>query len=488
MLEKTYQWFTHSRDLLYILVFVFVGVTYFTTLNGIIGYVFGSWESEAVSLLQLGLFAMVILGLQAYLLLRSTRQVIEFRQHRLLKNVVWFVLWAFTFLFSATFSYTFYYDLISADTHSDQVIKQGIHDVVGNAERYLSDFESAKAEMDTLATYSAATAVIENQRGGTCGDLSPPGDGPRIRYRRQEEKVFWAQAQQLSGLQTLVHSEMGRFKQHARDFESGKITKVAELQRVFNASIVRLNGYGADSPQVVGVLNQLQQHYRGNRNTGKLGRDGVAIRCPDPIIDKAIEGIKQRFAGLPAISPVTLFDRTDRRQLQNRVVDVFLSPFRAQTEQTQQFNRNDYIALGLGFLLEALMFLITLILHQGAKPYVTNKDGYIGEWFSSRDVRIFSERLSVDEGRLQAIDHKGHDLNTGFFLVVDADEVTDAVITVLEKQGLFTQQMKAVPVSTLPSGLQHFVPEGANRLVNTYYSPWYIWRDVRLSLSHLRTP
>lgn len=485
MLETLYRWFTHSRFLLYILIFVFVGVTYFTTLNGIIGYVFGSWE--AASLVQLISFSIVILCVQAYLLLRSTRQVIEFRQNGFLKNIVWFALWIFTFFFSAIFSYTFYYDLLSADAHSDQVIKQGINKVVGNADRYLSDFESAKSEMDKLAVYSAETALVEEKQGGTCGDQSPPGKGPRIRYRQKEEQVFQEQAQKIASLRTLVNQEISRFKQHARDFESKKITSTSELEEAFNTSIVRLNSYGSDNSTIKGVLARLQEHYRQNRNTGGVGSDGLAIFCPDREIDNTIDDIKSRFDAIPTIESVTLFDRTDRRQLQNRVIEVFYSPFASEGEQqNQQFSRNDYMALGLGFLLEILMFLVTLVLHQGAQSYSTNKEGYIGEWFSSREALAMSERLALDVERLQAVDRKGIAMNSGFLLVVDAMNDNDSVLLALDRQGLFSQKAKAVPITKLPNDLQQLLQLNEVNLVNTYFSPWFIWQDVQLSLAHLR--
>ena len=485
-LESSYHRLTNSKNMLIILVYVFVAVTFFTTFNGVVSYIFGSWDKA--SMLSLVIFGIVLFCIQAYLLLRSTYHVIEFRNNGFFKNVSWFLIWVFTFVFSATFSYTFYYDKLSADAHGKRVIEQQINIVVANAEKYLQSFEDVATEMNDLSNYSQNTAQKEEKKGGTCeGDRSPPGPGPRIRYRQKDQRIFRLQAMKVSQLHTKVGQEIKLFQQQKQKFSKNIITTIPELEQAFNASVARLNTYNSQHPVLVGVLNKLNNHYGRNRKTDGMNSNGTSIYCLDSHINQSINEVKQRLNAIQPIDNVALFDRSNRRELQNRVVEVFLSPFQSASKASKNdFNKYDYIALALGFLVESLMFVITFILHNGDNSYPVNKHGYIGEWFSSVDAKQLQERLQVEKQDLIQVMSSARKHQLGYFIIADIEHDFCPIINALDRKGLFTKKLNAIEFGSLDKKIQRLEYHKDDKMVNLYFSPNKMWMDYRMSLDHLR--
>lgn len=465
---------------------MFVAVTFFTTFNGVVSYIFGSWDE--VSVWSLLVFGLVLFCVQAYLLLRSTYHVIEFRKNGFLKNVSWFSIWVFTFIFSATFSYTFYYEKLSADAHGNQVIKQQINMVVANAEQYLSSFETIKVKMNKLSTYSQRKAKEEFDDGGTCeGDISPPGPGPRIRYRKEDKRIFLQQAQQVSNLHKKISKEIELFRQQKNKFTKKIITTIPELEEAFNSSVTRLNTYNSQHPVLVDVLNKLNKHHGRNRKTDGINSNGTIIYCRDSRIDQSINDVKSRLNAFQAIDKVALFDRDNRRELQNRVIEVFLSPFQSDSKADKNnFNKFDYLALALGFLVESLMFLITFILHNDDNSYPTNRHGYIGEWFSSFDAKLLQENLKINKYDLMKIMYSAKKHQLGYMIITDVNHDFLPVINALGRKGLFTKKLNSVEFGSLDKKIKKLEDYSDDKLVNLYFSPNNIWTDYRMSLDHLR--
>ena len=273
--------------MLVILVFVFLAVTFITTLNGVVSYIFGSMKNA--SALQLITFGIVLLFFQAYLLLRSTYHVIEFKNNSLSKNLAWFPIWIITFIFSAAFSYTFYYNILSADAHGKRVINQQINQVLHNADKYLSSFSSIKNQMDDLSDYSNLKASEEDKKGGTCGDWSPPGPGPRIDYRLDEQKEFKELAKSISHLHTKVQKEINFFQEQNQKYINKKIKTIPELEQAFNRSVTILNTYNEKHPVLKDFSNKLNKHSGKNRKTKGVNSNKTPIFCKDTHITKVIK-------------------------------------------------------------------------------------------------------------------------------------------------------------------------------------------------------
>lgn len=485
VLENSYHRMTNSKKMLIFLVYLFVTVTFFTTFNGVISYIFGSVDETSMP--NLIIFGAVLFCLQAYLLLRSTYHVIEFKNNTLLKSFLWLIIWVFTFVFSATFSYTFYYDKLSADAHGKRVINQQIDVVVNNAEKYLLSFDSIKSQMDELSTYSRKKATEEKTKGKTCGDNSPPGPGPRIRYRLKEEKVFQEQAIKVSKLHAQILKEIEIFRLQKQKYANKKINTIPRLQQAFNLSVARLNAHNDQHPTLISVSNKLIEHSGGNRKTDGINADGSQIFCSDYHIDQSIMEIRKQLRILKPIPKVILFDRSNRRELQNRVVEVFLSPFKnTSKEKNNDFNKYDYIALALGFLVETLMFIITLILHSGDNNYPANRFGYIGEWFSSQDAEQLKSRLHINKNELMQVMYSARKLQSGYIIIKDINLDFCPIINALDRKGMFSKKLNAIEYQSLPSKMKKFEQYDDKKLVNLYFSPNRVWEDYRLSLTHLK--
>lgn len=465
-------------------VYVFLAVTFFTTFNGVVSYIFGSTENA--SLLQLIIFAIVLLFLQAYLLLRSTYHVIEFKNNSFSTNIAWFPIWFTSFIFSAAFSYTFYYNILSADAHGQRVINQQINQVIYNADEYLSSFSSIKKKMDDLSDYSNKKAIEEDKKGGTCGDWSPPGKGPRINYRLDEQKKFKKQAKNISSLYAKVQKEITLFKEKKQKYTNKKIKTIPELELELNQSVATLNTYNENHPVLKVFSKELSKHSGKKRKTTGINSDGSPIFCKDLHITKSIKEIKQKLKNLKIIPNIALFDHTNRKELQNRVIEVFLSPFQnSLSKQDNDFDTKDYIALALGFFIETLMFIISFILHSNTH-YSTNHYGYVGEHFSSQDVSELQKLLNVDKKALTNVMLSAKKHQSGYFIIIDTATTFCPVIDTLDCRGLFTKILIAVPFNSLQKRLREMDPQYAEKIVNVYFSPNKIWTDYRMSLSHFK--
>jgi len=486
ILEDSYHSLTNSKSMLIILVLILVGVTFFTTLNGVLSYIFGSYKETPILILII--FVIVIFFMQAYLLFRSTSHIVDFRKNNIKKNIAWFFIWAFTFLFSATFSYTFYYDKLSADEHGKNIIKQQITGVVANAQKYLDSFETVKNKMNALAEYSKNTAIKERDKGGTCeGDRSPPGrTGPRMRYRLKDREIFNLQADKVLGLHKKVSNEIRSIRKKQQDFINNIIKTIPELEQKFNDTVRKLNTYN-QHPDLYRVKTNLSKRQGKNRKTDGVNSNGNVILCRDDYIDDAINSILLLLESLPSINSVALFDRTNRTELQNRVFEVFLSPFQTNLKNKKNnFGKYDYIALALGFLVETLLLIITYLLHRSDTSYPTNRNGYIGDWFSSTDAIYLQKNLKIKKQDLINVMKSAKKHQTGYMIILETKDDFNPIINVLDRKGLFSKKLNAIEFGSLDKRIQKLEDYEASMIVNIYFSYDKIWTDYRLSLDHLK--
>lgn len=484
-LYNLYHGFVRSKNTLVILVFLFASITYMTTFKGVITYIFGSIDETPV--LYLVIYAVVLLGLQMFLLIISTFQIIGFRKNTFISNLIWLPIFLFVFTFSATFSYTFWFDQLSADAHATRVLTQQVNKVEMNVEEYLNAFNDINNEMMALASYSNETAKTETDKGGTCGDGSPPGDGPRKDYRLQDADVFTQQAKKVAAVNKQIKAVFNQFKQQKLRFDNGEITRIPDLEEMLNRSVVKLNRFNSKHTVIVSVLKKLKARSHNNRFTGSIDKQGNPIFCKDTHIDDTVDTIKQKIASLKPTSEVKLFDRANRRELQNRVVEVFMSPFLSKAErENNNFSVYDYIALALGFLIETLLFVISVALHNGDNSYHIDRYGYVGTWFTSHDALQLKKMLRQDKDSFYEVINSAKKHQLGHYILTASGETINPIIYALDKRKLFNKKLNGVQFKHLPKKIKSLEQYADEDRVNLYYSPNKKWGDFCLSVTHMQ--
>ena len=88
--------------------------------------------------------------------------------------------------FSVFLSYSYWYQAIQGDNYAYDNFNVQLDDSLSDVGIYQETFLKIKKMAEELAEYSQDTATLEKRKGGTCGDNSAPGAGPRQSLRNSE--------------------------------------------------------------------------------------------------------------------------------------------------------------------------------------------------------------------------------------------------------------------------------------------------------------
>ncbi|WP_020560018.1 hypothetical protein [Thiofilum flexile] len=487
-LNWLYESLVRSKHLQLVMIWVFVIITYLTTINGVIGYIFGSIKNA--SYLDILLFSVPLFFIQAFILIKATHEVFDWNNGFLLSKIIWLILLIFSFLFSAFFSYTFYYRLMSAEAYSNKILEEQINSIKNNIYSYNSSFSLVKDLMINLAEYSKNKADIEKKEGGTCGDNSTPKPGPRSRYRVNEEKVFTAQAKNIELLSKKVEEQNKLFLSYIKNYPSNDIKTINQLEEKMNQTVNTLNNFNESNPTIESTHQTLNEHYKENRKTNEKNKEGVIIACPDSEIDNKIDIIFKSFKALPMLEKVKLFDQTNTRELQERVFDIVASLTSKETnDDSTKFTINDYIALILGFLVEILIISISFIYHRENKNYIRldRRGNYKGKFFSTKDFIDINNTLNCSINSIKSEINSAHQLDKGVIIVKSKDD--DNHIVRLLKIKTPSEEFHNISYKkTLPDfigKMESNISDNEGKLVSVYFFPRMVWRDIELSFQHL---
>lgn len=485
-MSSIYSSIANSKVLILVVLIISIIVTYTATFSGVIGYIFGSFDN--LSQLEIIAYGVVLFFIQAYLLIASTHNLINFKKISLGAKIIWLILFLVIFFISALFSYTFYYGLFSADSYSKRVLNNQVQMIVNNASNYEESFSSIRDSMINLASYSEKKALEEKSKGGTCGGFPSKGDGPRTRYRLQEEKVFNEQALAINRVYQKVQQYIQQVRKLKSDFQQNKIISIKTLQSDFNVVISKINFLVHGNTDLKNTLNILDAHYGNNRDTGGKEKDGEKIYCPDGKIDQEIKLIKNKVSALPLIENTALFDKNDLQELQNRVIQVVQSLiFKTHKTDENLFGLNDYLALGLGFFFEILVLIMSIILHEKTKHEIkTNKYGYKGDYISSYDIQKIVQNTSIDINQIKNFQNMTFALNNNYIFIKKPEEES-LPLNILEKHNLFSTVYHAMRYEDFYDDLQDYFDYEDDDIISIYISPKERWSDFKTSLDYYKT-
>lgn len=385
----------------FILLFLFIlsCISFYTTYDGLVRFSYGSFEqTPAVFIVVLFLFVSVLQGMLLFSLFEMLRT-------RILLKITWLSVYIVTMGVSVFFSYSFYYNLFRAESYAFDNFSSQLQRVKNSALDYRDAFKSVQSNTYKLAVYSREKAAEERARGGTCGYLSPPSEGPRSRYRDKEDLVFKGLSKDITGLFKAVSKDIKQLGDLVDQFNKKKMSTEA-IQNEMNRTVQRLNAYKADS-NILNLRTTLRSHMYEGRVTDGIGPKGIPITCPDDNIDFKGTGIIKQIEALPKVKEVKLFNPNSEKEVLTRALTVFMQIPKVLIPNswlTNMFGKAsldnadatkissiDFAPLFLGGLIDLFIFIVGLADGIENQRQKWGDKKYKGRYLSIDDIPIFAQ-------------------------------------------------------------------------------------------------
>ncbi|MEL6567053.1 MAG: hypothetical protein AAFQ22_01450 [Pseudomonadota bacterium] len=164
----------------------FVGLRQIVRSGDVPDGAFGSFVTDAV------LFILVLLATLA-----MVHYLRAFLRKPFGKGALFLPVYIVLLIFSVTFGFTFYWKYMEAQRQSIDVAVERLEEFVSEIETAASGIGSTIILLDNLSTEFETLAETERTSGGTCGDSSPPGPGPRMRHRMRRAGEMDQQVERL---------------------------------------------------------------------------------------------------------------------------------------------------------------------------------------------------------------------------------------------------------------------------------------------------
>lgn len=374
-------------------------VSFYTSFEGLKNFAFINIDNASrIGLIILGI---LVLCIQLFLVYSLHRMA---KAKRFLPKIKWLAPYLIMMLVSVFFSYGFYYKLIRADTYAKEKFTVQLSQAKDNAQKYLAAFEAIQNGGNHLQQYSLSRSNEEKQFGGTCGDDSPPGKGPREKFRLREAAQFKYIAQNINPLVSRVKSEI-RDLEEAIDSYSPDIQDLRLFQRDINAIVSRINNNNF-SPVLMSTKEEIKRRVGRNRN--RIISNNIG--CPDDAITKNGRTMLKNISNLPILQEVQLFDPNDDRAVLTRamvvfkeipkvIIEYFISKADASRNSTKKENilikPSDYTPLLLGVVVDSMLLIIGVT--NGLKSRQNNwlSANFDGEFFSVSDANKIKKTLGL---------------------------------------------------------------------------------------------
>jgi len=430
----------------------------------------------------------------------------EILRTRLLLKALWLIVYIVTMGVSVFFSYSFYYNLFRADSYAFDNFSAQINQIKKSSGNYQDAFLQIKNDTEKLADYSRRRAEEERQKGGTCGYMSPPKQGPRSLYRDKEAKTFTALSANISELYSDASTDIRKLEELTKLVSDGK-TDTSDIQNQMNKIVHRANGYKT-SGKILNLIETLRDHMYEKRKTDGKDGFGYTITCPDENIDIKGTSILKQVEGLPKVKEALLFNPDSEKEVLTRALTVFMSipkaiiphdilekifPKRDKEEvEATKITTLDYTPLVLGGLIDLFIFIVGLADGlDNNKKHKWKLRNFKGRYVEVSDIPTMGEvandmifmsllRDHVDRGRFGlrlAIPATTNDLTEsqrGIFELIDAMESVGLLAKPLHYNVDFKHLSKTAQVS-----LASIYTSANNRQYMVYKLPAHFWRELQ---------
>jgi hypothetical protein len=346
-----------------------------------------------------------------------------------------FILYLIAMGFSFFLRYSYWYQAIQAANYADNKFNVQLDESLSDVGVYQDTFTSIKKIATELAEYSQETALLEKNRGRTCGDNSSPGAGPRLSLRNSEENLFTLMNSNITLLNDEVMHKINKLDSIRYGYSPD--ANIQELQKAMNVVIAEVNRY-KQNPDLIKAKKQLKEHSGENRETLSTLHNGGGrtVSCPDAIITQKSQLLLERISGLPVLKNIRLFNSQDQREVMTRALKVFLVIpetvknliFSApnitlddeKKKDAEAVESSDFTPLILGVLIDLIIFFVGYSngKYSQQRNYLSGK--YHGQHFSVNDAININDHFYIDDLRenLQWYHHKS---GRKHFIIIPSD-------------------------------------------------------------------
>ena len=432
-------------------------------------------------------------------------------------KLMWVVLYMIAMSVSVFFSYSFYYKLMQADNYAQMNFDAQLSNAILKANMYHDSFMDVQRSSKYLTLYSTETAQRERRHGGTCGDNSPAGKGPRRALREEEAVLFAQMGEDITLLSSKVNQDLATLKTIKQGYSPENNT-VAEVQQRMNEVIARINRYRQGSVVNQAVLD-LQLHTGKARRKLWVQARQYAISCPDTKISRATKALLSSLRNLPVLDEIALFDSHDDKAVMGRAMGVFLSipellreallPFANAEESSLKGEKSslqmkdelaisnaDYAPFLLGGLIDVIIFLVGFTNGKQSNQRGYLRENYFGEEFSVRDIVKIEKAFGLSDLRHIFRAHL-HNEKKGHTLIIPAEayqeipysgQLIDLMESLVTSKRIAFPVGHQVPLDILPSHFQHrfaadFIHSAQQPVFDYYPISKEQWSELSQSLN-----
>lgn len=224
-------------------------------------------------------------------------------------------------VFSLTFGFAFYWQRLNASDEATALATAGVQGVQDQVVIAKESLDRVRASMTALATQFDALAERERRAGGTCGDGSPPGPGPRMRHRERRADEIRAYVAQLdarfAGLDAPIaelearRSAIEDLARRRAEFENPAEERrrlIQAAERSADTASLRINSLAAD-PAIGAVSTQFRGWGAEYADPALVRRDdpaGAPYRCISAPASVGLIAAADSLDALPTVAPPEL--------------------------------------------------------------------------------------------------------------------------------------------------------------------------------------
>lgn len=431
-------------------------------------------------------------------------------------KLMWIALYMIAMSVSVFFSYSFYYKLMQADNFAQLNFDAQLSNAVLKANIYHDSFADIQLSSKRLTLYSKETAQLERRQGGTCGDNSPAGKGPRRDLREEEAGLFSQMGEDITLLSSKVDQDLATLNLIKQSY-SPENNNVDEVQQRMNEVISRINRYRQGSVVNQAVMD-LQLHTGKARRKLWVQARQYPIACPDTKISRATKTLLSSLSNLPVLNEITLFNSHDDKEVMGRAMQVFLSipnllrelflPFAYASSPLENTNNSllvkdktainsaDYAPFLLGGMVDIIIFLVGFTNGVQSKQRDYLRPDFYGEEFSVKDIVKMEKAFSLDDLRHLLRKHLYSEKGGYVFLIPSevylelpySSALIDLFESLLTSKRIAEPKARAVPFHVLPNNFQHrfkepFINSPLKPLFDYYPVTKEQWSDLSQSLN-----
>ncbi|MEM9725665.1 MAG: hypothetical protein AAF909_09400 [Pseudomonadota bacterium] len=228
--------------------------------------------------------------------------------------------------FSVTFGFAFYWGRLEASGQAFQGAQTSVERFTDEIRTSAFALRSTSTELSLLSDQFRQLAVREREVGGTCGDFSGAGDGPRTRHRERRAAEIAARVRQLEprfatvqGPVAALEAELGKIEALAKpepgvapiaDPGAARQAQFLETRRAARAAAVEINAL-ANDPSLARLSGEFRQWGAEYQDPNFVRRDdplGSAYKCIQADAGQMLINAGDRLANLPVVTAPDLPD------------------------------------------------------------------------------------------------------------------------------------------------------------------------------------